>query len=98
MHVSERGRILLPVPVEHRLNVLALAAVFGVGNHADNLKFAIAVSESDSFTQHVIAGKEPLPKGLIYDDYRGRIAVVSYRELTAAQDGNLHRRKIVFTH
>ena len=86
---------LLPRRVEQRLDLFALAHVFGVGHDADDLDFTLAIDNRDTLAEHVFVGEELAREGLIDDGDFGRMLIVLRREVASAQQGDFHRRKIV---
>src|ERR1043166_6326015 len=97
-HLANVGDFLLPRRVEQWLEFFTLAHVLGVGHYADDLDFAFAVNNGDSFAEHVVVWKELTREGLIDDSYFGRVLVIFRREAAPAQQWDFHRREIVFTH
>ena len=98
MHPADHFAFLLPRGVKQRLDLFALALVFGIGHHPNDLDLMLVVKDGDVLAEHLIAGEERASEGLIDDgDFGGTLDILR-RETASGQERDFHRRKIVLAH
>src|SRR5437870_3766373 len=98
MHLTNRCAFLLPGLVQQRLNLFALAHVFGVCHYPDNRNLTVAERDGDMFAERVLAWKKLLSESLIDYGDPGRTLVILRRELATLKHWDLHGCKIVLAH
>src|SRR5207244_8192615 len=74
LHLADYFAFLLPRGVKQRLDLFALAHVFGVGDDTNDLDFAHV--NSDTLAERVIVGKKLASEGLIGNGDIGRAQVL----------------------
>ena len=92
-HFADHCAFLLPRRVEQRLNLFALAHVFGVSDDANDFDFAFVVDKGDMLAHHVFVGKELARKGLTRHGDLGSTLVILRSEAASAQERDFHRAK-----
>src|SRR5262249_60415556 len=95
MHLANMWGFLQPRRVKQRLELFALAHVFGIGNDTNDLDLAMVYCKGHMMAERVIIGKECAIEALIDDGDTGRVLVILRRESASAQQRDFHCRQIV---